>query len=51
MGLGQLSVAKLIFEELKIQSVELIAVSKGKLSKILKMKYFIIFQEKIYIKK
>ena len=50
-GLGQLSVAKLIFEELKIQSVELIAVSKGKLRNSENEIFYDVSGQKIYIKK
>ena len=50
-GVGQLSMAKLIFEELNIQSVELIAVSKGKLRNSENETFYNFLGEKIYIKK
>ena len=50
-GLGQLSIAKLIFKELKIQSVELIAVSKGKFRNSENEIFYNFSGEKIYIKK
>ena len=50
-GLGQLSMAKLIFKELNIKSVELIAVSKGKLRNSENEVFYNFLGENIYIKK
>lgn len=50
-GLGQLSMARLIFEELNIQSVEFIAVSKGKLRNSENEIFYNFLGDKIFIKK
>ena len=50
-GLGQLSVAKSVFEELKIKSVYIIAISKGKMRNSSNEIFYNILGDKIHLEK
>ena len=50
-GLGQLSVAKSVFEELKIKSVYIIAISKGKMRNSSNEIFYNVLGDKIYLEK